>query len=158
MRCAEARRMDGQLFASGKKSFCLPGSHKDWPIGLCTERPEFDAIENILVVEGQPDYYAALSLAIDSPINFRPIVRLGATAPLLSETTKPYIRGKKILIIGHNDPQGQAALPKWLKELYRLGAKNVVIQSLPFEHDDLNDFVKDGGSLEPLNFPKGFDA
>ena len=155
-RCAEARRFDGQLFASGKKSFCLPGSKKDMPLGLKTSNARFDALPNLLLVEGMPDYYAALQLALGSEISFRPIAILGAGLSSLGDATQQYLDGKKILMTCHNDPQGQAALSKWVKELYRLGAKSVVSQALPFLHDDLNDFLQNPGPDNPLDLLKGF--
>jgi hypothetical protein len=63
-RCAEARRFDGAMYQLGgkaAKSFCLPGSRKDLPLGLKTTNPHWDALNNILLVEGMPDYYAAYS-------------------------------------------------------------------------------------------------
>jgi hypothetical protein len=155
-RCAEARRFDGQLFASGKKSFCLPGSKKDMPLGLKTSNARFDTLPNLLLVEGMPDYYAALHLALESEINFRPIAILGAGLSSLGDAAQQYLAGKKILMTCHNDPQGQASLPKWVKELYRLGAKSVVSQALPFLHDDLNDFLQNPGPDNPLDLLKGF--
>jgi hypothetical protein len=155
-RCAEARQFDGQPFPSGNKSFCLPGSKKDWPLGLKTANPQFDQIDNLLLVEGMPDYYAALQLSIGSDINFRPIAILGAGLSSFSDAIQPYLAGKKILMTCHNDPQGQAALSKWVKEFYRLGAKSVVSQALPFLHDDLNDFLQNPGPDQPLDLLKGF--
>ena len=154
-RCAEARRFDGQLFPNGKKGFCLPGSKKDLPLGLKTTNPAFNRLGQLLLVEGMPDYYAALQLALGSEISFRPISILGAGLTTFSDAQQ-YLAQKKILIICHNDPQGQAALPKWVKELYRLGAKSVVSQALPLMHDDLNDFLKDSGPDNPLDLLKDF--
>ena len=156
-RQAEARRFDGALFPNGKKGFCLPGSKKNLPLGLKTANPAFDALGNLLLVEGMPDYYAALQLAMISEINFRPIAILGAGLTTFSDAQQ-YLARKKILIICHNDPQGQAALPKWVKELYRLGAKSVSSQALPLMHDDLNDFLKDSGPDQPLDLLKGFNV
>lgn len=157
-RCAEARRFDGAMYqVNGKeiKSFCLPGSKKDLPLGLKTTNAGFDALDNLLLVEGMPDYYAALQLALGSEISFRPVAVLGAGLTTFNDTQQ-YLLGKKILIICHNDPQGQAALPKWIKELYRLGAKSVSSQALPFLHDDLNDFLQNPGPDQPLDLLKGF--
>ena len=157
-RCAEARRFDGAMYqVNGKavKSFCLPGSKKDLPLGFKTSNPHWDALNNILLVEGMPDYFAALQLALDSEISFRPIAVLGAGLTTFS-AAQPYLAQKKIVIICHNDPQGQAALPKWVKELYRLGAKSVKSQALPFLHDDLNDFLQSPGPDQPLDLLKGF--
>ena len=155
-RCAEARRFDGLPFASGGKGFCLPGSKKDMPLGLKTANPQFDAIDNLLLVEGMPDYYAALQLAIMSEISFRPIAILGAGLTSFSDAIQQYLGGKKILITCHNDVAGQAALPKWVKELYRLGARSVVSQAIPLLHDDLNDFLQNPGADQPLDLLKGF--
>ena len=155
-RCAEARRFDGQLFPNGKKGFCLPGSKKDQPLGLKTANPQFDAQDNLLLVEGMPDYYAALQLAVISDISFRPITVLGAGLSSFSDATQQYLAGKKILMTCHTDIAGQAALPKWVKELYRLGARKVVSQALPFLHDDLNDFLQNPGDDNPLDLLKGF--
>ena len=157
-RCAEARRFDGAMYTvNGKqvKSFCLPGSKKDLPLGLKTRCPHWDALNNILLVEGMPDYFAALQLAIQSEINFRPIAVLGAGLTTFS-AAQQYLAGKKILIICHNDQQGQAALPKWIKALYSSGAQSVKSQALPFLHDDLNDFLQNPGPDQPLDLLKGF--
>ena len=157
-RCAEARRFDGRPFivnGQERKGFCLPGSKKDLPLGLKTTNPHLDALSSILLVEGQPDYYAALALAIDLPVNFRAVAMLGA-ATSLSPEARPYLTRKKILIIPHNDIAGQAALPKWVKELYRLGVEKVTTQPLPIMHDDLNDFLKSPGADQPLDLLKGF--
>ena len=159
--CAEARRMDGEPYpASGnmkeRKGWALAGSKKDWPVGLVTLKPEWDAVENILVVEGGPDYFAALSLAIDAPINFRPVAILGAAMSSLSDATRPYLSKKKILIIPHNDPAGQSAKAKWVKAFYKAGAEKVTSQALPFLHDDLNEFLKNSGPDNPVDLLKGF--
>ena len=156
-RCAEARRFDGRPFmvdGQERKGFCLPGSKKDLPLGLKTTNSHLDALSNILLVEGQPDYFAALALAIDSPVNFRAVAMLGAATSFGLEA-KQYLTGKKILIIPHNDIAGQAALPKWVKELYRLGARKVVSQALPIIHDDLNDFLQSPGPDQPFDLLKG---
>jgi hypothetical protein len=159
MRSAAMRRLDGEnLELINKKSAAPRNSFRDWPVGLMTRNSAYDALNNILLVEGEGDYYAGLQLAITSEIDFRVVCVMGANTTRFGDEARPLLRGKKILLIGHNDPAGQAALPKWVKELYRLGVKDVVTQALPFEHDDLNDFVKDGCSLELLNLPKGFDA
>ena len=158
-RCAEARRFDGQMYqVNGKavKSFCLPGSKKDLPLGLKTANPKFDALELLLLVEGMPDYYAALQLALGSEISFRPIAVLGAGLSSFSDGIQQYLNGKKILMTCHNDVAGQAALPKWVKEFYRLGASKVVSSPLPFLHDDLNDFLQNPGPNDPLDLLKGF--
>jgi hypothetical protein len=155
-RCAEARRFDSLPFASGNKGFCLPGSRKDMPIGLKTSNAAFDALDNMLLVEGMPDYYAALHLAVMSEISFRVVAILGASIRTFNDATQQYLSGKKILMTCHNDVAGQAALLKWVKEFYRLGAIKVVSHPLPFLHDDLNDFLQNPGADDPLDLLKGF--
>jgi hypothetical protein len=143
--CAEARRFDGQPFtASGKKrkSFALPGSKKDRPVGIASSNPALDAIKNILLVEGQPDYFAALQLAIMSEISFRPAAMLGA-AINIGPLGEKYLRGAKVVIIPHNDRsgEGEKAALKWAGQIQALAATDCFIQRLPSVCNDLNDFL-----------------
>jgi hypothetical protein len=143
--CAEARRFDGQSFiASGKKlkSFALPGSKKDRPVGIASSNPALDAIKNILLVEGQPDYFAAMQLALMSEISFRPAAMLGA-ATSLGPQAKKYLRGVRVVIIPHNDRsgEGEKAALKWAGQIQALGATDCFIQRLPIVCNDLNDFL-----------------
>ena len=144
--CAEARRFDGQMYVKGDgkklKSFALPGSKKFWPVGLETSRPEINALRNILLVEGGPDYFAAMQLAIDSEINFRPAAMLGAATSIGPQAEK-YLRGARIVIVPHNDRsgEGEKAALKWAGQIQALGATDCFIQKLPIVCDDLNDFL-----------------
>ena len=142
-RCAEARRFDGQLFPNGKKGFCLPGSKKDMPIGLKTLNPQFDAISNLLLVEGMPDYYAALQLASGSEINFKVLAILGASTKTFHADCLPQFVGAQIVVIPHNDRsgRGEEAARFWGSLFNQWGARNVVLQKLPIVCDDLNDFL-----------------
>lgn len=144
--CAEARRLDGKKFlikGEEEKSFCLPGSRKIYPIGLRTNRAEFDALRNIILVEGQPDYFAALSIAIDSDVNFRPAAMLGVSLSLKPQA-REYFRGASVLIIPHNDKTGkaEAAAQRWSGELKAFGASKIFIQRLPIVCDDLADYLQ----------------
>jgi hypothetical protein len=143
--CAEARRFDGQPFtASGKKlkSFALPGSRKDRPVGIASKNPALDAIKNILLVEGQPDYFAAMQLALMSEISFRPAAMLGAAINIGLQAEK-YLRGARVVIIPHNDRsgEGEKAALKWAAQIQALGATDCFIQRLPIVCNDLNDFL-----------------
>jgi hypothetical protein len=141
--CAEARRMDGQPFPNGNKSFCLPGSKKYWPVGLKTKRAEFDVLKNIVLVEGLPDYYAALSLAIDSEVNFRPATMLGAGLSI-GPAARECFRGAHVLIIPHNDKkgEGEAAAQRWSDEIKAFGASRIFIQRLPIVCNDVADYLQ----------------
>jgi len=157
MRSAAMRRLDGKnLDLINAKSAAPRGSRRDWPVGLRTKNPAYDALENILAVEGEGDYYAALALAIESPVSFRAAAILGSSVRAFAEEARPFVDQKKILIIGHNDPAGQRAIPEWVKEFYRLGVKSVKTQGLPFIHDDLTDFLHSPGLNQPLNLLEGF--
>jgi hypothetical protein len=157
-RCAEARRFDGHPFLiAGKeiKSFTLPGSRKDWPLGLKTCNPDFDALGKIVLVEGMPDYFAGLALAIGTPINLRPLAMLGAGVRLSPEVGE-LLRGRHVLVIPHNDLAGEASLEHRLKDLRALGVAKLSVQKLPFECDDLNDFLR-LNPLEPRALLQGFE-
>jgi hypothetical protein len=144
---AESRRMDGLLYPEApgfkaRKGWALKGSHKDWPIGLTTLQPEFNALKNILLVEGGPDYFAGLQLALNSEISFRPAAMLGAGVAI-GPQAREHFRGAHVLIIPHNDRSGagEKAARAWATQIMSLGVKNCFIQRLPIVCDDLNDFL-----------------
>ena len=147
---AEARRFDGQMYEKrdGKKlkSFALPGSKKFWPVGLETDDQALNRSKRILLVEGGPDYFAGLSLCLYSglrqgtPGAIRPATMLGSSTHIGQEA-EPFIRGAQVVIIPHNDPAGVKAGDRWLEQLIALGAQWVQIEPLPFEFDDLNEFL-----------------
>ena len=143
---AEARRFDGQMYEKkdGKKlkSFALPGSKKFWPVGLQTDDQALNASKRILLVEGGPDYFAALELAITSEINFRPVAMLGAATSIGPQAEK-YWAGATVLIIPHNDRSGigEKAAADWAARINAFGAKDCFLQKLPIVCDDLNDFL-----------------
>ena len=161
---AEARRFDGRMYEKkdGKKlkSFALPGSKKFWPVGLQTDDHALNQSNRILLVEGGPDYFAALELCLYSglrqgtPGAIRPAAMLGASTHIGPEARK-YIRGAVVLIIPHNDIQGSKSAERWIEQVRALGAQKLVVQPLPVEHDDLNDFLRSSPS-DPLQLLKGF--
>jgi hypothetical protein len=157
--CAEARRFDGQPFVKPNgdklKSFALSGSKKFWPVGLQTNNPSLNHCGRILLVEGGPDYFAALALAIEAPINFRPAAMLGASTNIGLEAAK-YIRGAQVVIIPHNDLAGALSEDRWTEQTKAAGAIKIVVQHLPFEVDDLNDFLR-LNPQEPSVLLQGFE-
>jgi DNA primase len=148
--CAEARRFDGEFYEKKNgerlKSFALPGSHKYWPVGLQTNSETLNAAKRIVLVEGGPDYFAALELcaAYDlenrGPGSIRPMALLGAGTNLGPEAGQ-FIKDAEVVIIPHNDPAGVKAGDRWTEQLIALGAQWVQIEPLPFEFDDLNEFL-----------------
>jgi hypothetical protein len=141
---AETRRIDGETF-SGVKSLAIAGSHKNAPCGLVTHNSDLDKVRNILLVEGMPDYFAGLALAIDSPKNFRVATMLGSACRIESDPAllfgppKSELTGARILIVPHADPPGARAAGNWSRDLYKLGASQAFIQRLPQPFKDLND-------------------
>lgn len=154
---AEGRTFTGEpCLASGKKAAFLPEGKKSWPYGLFTIRKEWNAILNLVLVEGAPDYFAGLQMALGSKMNFRPIAMLGASTSI-GEDARYWISGHRVLIIPHSDEDGKRSVERWTRNLYELGALKVLLQRLPPEVKDLNDFA----SLYPerLNdLLKGLDA
>lgn len=141
---AEARRFDGKfLEPPGRqpcKSFAFSGSDKHWPVGLITDLAAFDALNNLVLVEGMPDYFAALELAlVHSLISLRPIAMLGGAR--IHPATRPYFRGAHVLILPHNDRPGRNFVVNWKSHVLALGAASVTVQPLPFIAEDLNDFL-----------------
>jgi hypothetical protein len=158
-RCGEAKRFDGQPYVTAKgkkyKTRAMDNADKSWPVGLKTLRPEYDRLKRLLLVEGMPDYYAGLALAIASPIAFRVATMLGAGVRIGPDAA-PLIRGLHVVIIPHNDSSGDQSIEAWVKQLFTLGAAKVLAQRLPYECNDLNDFFVHS-SLDPAQLLKGFD-
>lgn len=157
--CGEARRFDGLPFVTPKgkkiKAFALTGSRKNQPVGMVTERPEYDRLKKVLLVEGGPDYFAGLTLAIDSPIAFRVATMLGSLNIENSDDMKTVFRDTNVIIIPHNDTKGCGAAQARAECLISLGASHVKIKPLPFEVDDLNDFLSNG-QPSTVNLLEGF--
>jgi hypothetical protein len=157
---AEARRFDGEKFTanSGKlfKAAALEGSHKTRPVGLQTRNPAYDALRKILLVEGGPDYFAGLALAILSPINFRVVAMLGSLNIEKSDEMAKQFKDAYVIIIPHNDMDGCNAAQVRAERLISLGAVHVKIKPLPFEVDDLNDFLSNGQPTK-VNLLDGFE-
>ena len=138
------RRLDGALFPRiQKKSTTLKGSFRDWPVGLLTKNPEYDQLKRILMLEGEPDYFAGLQLLLQSPVDFRVCARLGANVPAISREAAPHFAGASVIVIAHNDQSGlgEERARGWLKELMAFGAVQALLQRLPIVCDDLNDFL-----------------
>ena len=133
---AEARRIDGQKFpASGKlgarKVHTLRGSKKSWPVGLGSK--ELQSSDNILLVEGGPDFLAALHFrlkhrgeAINSGKGWFPVAMLGRSNAIHPDALKLF-NGRNVRIYTHNDPDGggMAAAQRWAQAIHEAGAANI---------------------------------
>jgi hypothetical protein len=150
---AEGKTFTGDpCLASGKKTVALPGTSKSWCYGLKSDCPEWDAMKKIILVEGLPDFFAALALLIDWPGNARVVAMLGSSSKP-GEETMSYFKGHEVLIIPHNDVVGQGAAKKWVDQLLGYGAR-VLVQEIP-HGKDINEFFVDPKNENPLDLLKG---
>jgi hypothetical protein len=157
--------MDGKPFPafgwlSERKAHTLKGSQKSWPVGLCVKQPGLlEAVHWVALVEGGPDYLAALHFAMAGDANCLPMAMLGAGVSIHPEAL-PQLKGKRVRIFAHHDPKGQGmtAANKWGSQMARAGA---VVDGWSFEGlrkadgspvKDLNDCTQihpeDAGNLE----------
>jgi hypothetical protein len=143
-RTAAMRRIDGlNLDLINKKSASPKNAKRDWIIGTQTSNPCLDELKNIILVEGEGDYYAALQLSITSEVNFKVLAILGANQKTFHEDCQAQFIHASVLILPHNDRTkvGEEAAKKWTTLSYCWGASKVAIQPLPVVCDDLNDFL-----------------
>jgi hypothetical protein len=142
---AEARRFDGEKFTanSGKlfKAAALEGSNKSWYVGLQTTNPDYDRLKRILLVEGMPDYFAGLALAIESPINFRVAAILGGGIKRTHPEMISHFKDASVIILAHNDDPGEGSASQWAEIIKKMHPVKIGIQRLPIMSDDLNDFL-----------------
>jgi len=120
-RNAQARRLDGEPWAwNGKKAWTIGGSSAKWPIGL----PESVPFPAIALVEGGPDFVAALHHAIVSGVEayIAPVCIAGATMSILAECL-PAFQGKRVRVFVHNDAEGLKAAKRWAAQLRGVGAQ-----------------------------------
>lgn len=72
--CAEGRRLnrkpypaltiEGKVCLGERKAHTLRGSRKDWPVGILPAKEYRQSVEAFMLVEGGPDYLAALHLEL----------------------------------------------------------------------------------------------
>jgi hypothetical protein len=135
--CVEGRRLNRRPFpavSNGKvqlgerKAHTLRGSRKDWPVGILPVKEYRQFTEAILLVEGGPDYLAALHFALEQRrTGVLPVAILGRGQGLrgLHPESLQYFRGRRVRIVPHNDPDGGSYLSavRWAKQLRAVEAK-----------------------------------
>lgn len=114
---AEARRMDGKLFAKDK-SLALKGSIKSWPIGLDLDGLAVEDFRAVLIVEGGPDYLAALHFVIEGQGDCLPIAMMGGSASMHPDAVA-ILQGKRIRFYPHQDENraGMDAVERWIDQI-----------------------------------------
>lgn len=149
---AEARRVDGKPFPPigelpERKAHTLKGSRKSWPVGVAVLR-EMPEVRTLLLVEGGPDYLAALHFANRRERwNVLPIAMLGRGAGVaIDAEALRLMAGRRVRIYPHADADGggKASAEKWAAQLHGFRC-----QVDFFEFDNLT--RRDGCPVKDLN-------
>ena len=123
---AEARRVDAKPFPPigtlpERKAHTLKGSRKSWPVGVAVLR-EMPEVRTLLLVEGGPDYLAALHFANrHERWNVLPVAMLGrGTGAAIDAEALRLMAGRRIRIYPHADADGggKASAEKWAAQLH----------------------------------------
>jgi hypothetical protein len=135
--CAEGRRLNrkpypalaiaGKIKLSERKAHTLRGSRKDWPVGILPAKEYRQSVEAFLLVEGGPDYLAALHFTLrQKRRGVLPVAMLGRGQGLrgLHPESLEHFRGRRVRIVPHDDPDGGSYLSaaRWAKQLRAVGA------------------------------------
>ncbi|WP_367874018.1 toprim domain-containing protein [Luteolibacter sp. Populi] len=146
-RCAEIRRMDGQLFGKSK-AFPLRGVDKSWPVGLdyLSDAPP-DA--GVLIAEGASDFLSAMDLYVrfrrsGGKERWMPTSMLGAACKQLHPEAERIIRRRPVRLVPDADPAGDAMGIHWRDVLLGMGCRVDTIK-LP-RGKDLSDVA---GQIQP---------
>ncbi|MFC5454702.1 CHC2 zinc finger domain-containing protein [Prosthecobacter fluviatilis] len=128
-RCAEARRLDGLPFPEcgtlgRRKAHTLRGSRKSWPLGAAVLH-RVPGFRTLLLVEGGPDYLAALHFATAlERWDVLPVAMLGrGTGARIDPAALELMRGRRVRIYPHNDADGGGvkSARQWARQLHAAG-------------------------------------
>lgn len=127
--CAEARRMDGEPYPEmnslpKRKAHTLAGSKKDWPVGLVVRGFELAEFRALLLVEGGPDYLAALHFTMQHHGDCLPIAFLGVGAGKhIRHEALTLMGGRRVRIYPHVEESdvGRNASERWAEQLVAAG-------------------------------------
>ncbi|MBV9877605.1 MAG: hypothetical protein JO025_22960 [Verrucomicrobia bacterium] len=136
--CAEARRISRKPYPAittekiklgERKAHTLRGSRKDWPVGLLPAKEYRQSVSTFLLVEGGPDYLAALHfILLQKRTEILPVAMLGRGQGLglkgLCSEAVEHFRCRRVRMVPHNDPDGGSYLSavRWAKQLRSVGA------------------------------------
>ena len=128
-RIAEARRVDGRLFPAQyglieRKAHTLRGSCKAWPVGVAVLH-ELPAFRALMLVEGGPDYLAALHFLCAAEVwDVLPVAMLGrSTGSRIDPAALELMKGRRVRIYPHADADGGGATGarRWAAQLQAQG-------------------------------------
>lgn len=151
-RCMEARRLDNLRYpAAGalgeRKAHTLAHSLKSWPVGISPYRQHIRRCQMVALVEGGPDYFAALHFAyVFGKSGIVPAAVLSRAVSGFHPASNELFRGKRVRIFPHQDPdqRGVANALNWATQLQKLNC-----------HVDLFRFKglvkRDGAPVKDLN-------
>ncbi|WP_395738865.1 CHC2 zinc finger domain-containing protein [Prosthecobacter sp.] len=151
-RIAEARRLDGQPFPEcgtlgSRKAHTLRGSRKNWPVGAAVLR-RVPSFKTLLLVEGGPDYLAALHFAHElERWDVLPVAMLGRSAGTrMDAEALKLMRGRRVRIYPHADADGGGVQSArvWAAQLHGAGCTVDI-----YEFTDLH--RTDGKPIKDLN-------
>ena len=137
---AEARRIDREAFpALGKlperKTHTLRGSDKSWPVGIHPHLPTTaGAFSKVMVVEGTPDYLAALHWCIElARFDVLPVAILGRQSHNLHPDALALMAGREVRIYPHKDKDngGVEAGERWQEQIRAAGANSFRLWRIP---------------------------
>ena len=143
----EARRCDNQEFEpvgnlGPRKSHSKGAGVKAWPMGILPPGLSDETIERenprILLVEGTPDYVAAVQVAMMIGPLVIPCAMLGKGSDIAPDAL-PHFKGRAVTIAGHTDASDR--VKAWGGQIRRAGAAEVVPVLLG-SHADLNDWIR----------------
>jgi hypothetical protein len=132
--CAEGRRLNrrpypeitnGKIQLGERKAHTLRGSRKDWPVGILPAEEYRHCVGALSLIEGGPDYLAALHFALaQKKTGILPVAILGRGQGRYSlhPESLDHFRGRRVRIFPHDDPDGgsyRTALA-WFRQLKKL--------------------------------------
>jgi CHC2 zinc finger len=127
--CAEGRRINRQPYPENsklpeRKAHCLKWSKKSWPVGILPPAGKCEAFNVIALVEGGPDYLAALHFMLrQNRTDILPVAMLGGGVAL-QEDGLALFHGHRVRIYPHNDGgNGLRAARGWAEQLRLVGCK-----------------------------------
>ena len=128
----EFRRVDGEKWPAygrlpARKCHCV-GAGKAWPIGTL----ESERFQKVVVVEGAPDFLAALHFILleNKAETVAPVGILGASNHRLAPEALAKFKGKRVCLFPHVDEAGRKAVREWARQFKEAGAARVTAFNL----------------------------
>jgi hypothetical protein len=146
-RCMEGRRLDNLKYPAigglpERKAHTIANSCKAWPVGIAPYGQYLRRCELVALVEGGPDYFAALHFAhVFGATGVVPAAVLSRAVTGFHPGSNELFRGKRVRIFPHNDPDGRSyrSALNWGRQLKQLGCEVDFFTFKELPAKDLND-------------------